>query len=544
MERVYWRLALLLLAISSASADELGILVGGKRVIDRDPGSAADNCSGWVYGACPLLDQNGRVGAMYVATDQITNHCRNPIGSPGRFGDVIALHMRNADDTWTKGTNVIDPSNFQWMSDPDFLAQHPESFVGHLASPSVLKVGARYYMAFVGSLDDQNLCAGEHSASNGCGSCSTPWSYFVAMWAVSDDGVHWRVRQRAPGDPTLIGRPPDSSDRALGSLYKGITRVSMLTADDGFQKYFYIGTQFWSKSVLKMAMFRVPYEPDNEWGIGSNPQLWSFTHNQWVVCDNGRIPDFYDTLNEISLLKFSAPLSSIFQTRVLGQSQYMALTVADYFPGMSFFRRSAVIRYATARSLNDWSGESLVRGGIHMFADGFSYDGSVVDPVAIEESDGRLRLFFSSADGDELHGVLRDGQPDCVHDPTFGATGTYVGTGIYEAVIEPITLRATTTTIRAASFQISVGGLAHYTACVRTLDGSAAEGLASVFDAGRGFADALLRDGCAEIDLRMTALGAHMVTANYNTQNLWQGSFSAAVLQTVVEGERRRAVHH
>src|SRR6266852_9882266 len=130
MERVYWRLALLLLAISSASADELGILVGGKRVIDRDPASAADNCSGWVYGACPLLDQNGRVGAMYVATDQITNHCRNPIGSPGRFGDVVALHTRNADDTWTKGTNVIDPSNFPWMSDLDFLAQHPESFVG------------------------------------------------------------------------------------------------------------------------------------------------------------------------------------------------------------------------------------------------------------------------------------------------------------------------------------------------------------------------------------------------------------------------------
>ena len=525
---------------AAASADEIGILTGGKRIIDRDPSSGADNCSGWVYGPNPVLDQTGRVGSMYAVTDQITNHCRNPIGSAGRFGDVIALHTRNADDTWSKGTTVVDQTNFPWMNDAAFLAQHPESFVGHLASPSVVKLDGRYYMAFVGSMDDRNLCAGEHAATNGCGSCADPWSYFVVMWAVSDDGVHWRVRQRASGDPMLIGRPPDSTDRAPGSLYKGVTRASMLVADEGFQRYFYIGTQFWSARVLKMAMFRVPYDPNGEWGLAGDPALWSWNRSQWMSCDNGRIPDFFDTLNEISLLKFSAPLSSIL-TR---GGQYFALTTADYFPGMSFFRRAAVIRYATAQRLNDWSGETLIRSGIHFFADGFGYDGSVIDPVAIEESDGRLRLFFSSADGDDLHGVSRDGQPDCARDPSFGATGTYVGTGIYEAVIEPITLRSTTTTIRPASFQISIGGLAHYTVCVRTLDGSAAEGLASVYDAGRSFADGLLRDGCAEIDLRMTALGAHTVTANYNTQNLWQGSFSPAVVQTVVEGERRRAVHH
>src|SRR6266536_1676944 len=205
--RVYRRTFVLiaLLVASAALPAELGILTGGKRIIDRDPASAADNCSGWVYGASPLLDETGQVGAMYVATDRITNHCTNPIGSEGRFGDVIALHTRNADDTWSRGTTVINQSNFPWMTDANFLAQHPESFVGHLASPSVIRVDGRYYMAFAGSLDDKNLCAGEHAATNGCGSCVDPWSYFVAMWAVSDDGLHWRVRQRAANDPMFIG---------------------------------------------------------------------------------------------------------------------------------------------------------------------------------------------------------------------------------------------------------------------------------------------------------------------------------------------------
>jgi hypothetical protein len=530
-----------LLAASSASPAELGILTGGKRIIDRDPSNAADNCSGWVYGASPLLDATGRVGAMYVATDQITNHCSNPIGSEGRFGDVIALHTRNSDDTWSRGTTVVNQSNFPWMSDANFLAQHPESFVGHLASPSVVKVDGRYYMAFVGSLDDRNLCAGEHGATNGCGSCVDPWSYFVAMWAISDDGLHWRVRQRS-ADPLFIGRPPDAADRAAGSLYKGITRVSLLAADEGFQKYFYIATQFWSMKVLKMAMFRVLYDPNSEWGIGGDPQLWSWNRSTWVLCENGRIPDFYEALSEISLLRFSAPLSSILRTRVLGPQQFMALSSADYSGGFSWLRRSAVIRYATAMVLSDFGGESLVRSGIHTFADGFGYDGSVIDPVAIEESDGKLRLFFSSTDGDSLNRVSRDGQPDCARDPIFGALAPYVGTGIYEAVIEPIALRPTTITLRPTSFQIPNGALAHYTVCVRTLDGNSAEGLVTVVDSGKNFAETLLIGGCAEIDLRMNGVGAHMVAANYDIQNLWQASRSETIVQTVVEQQRRRAV--
>lgn len=540
---MYWkRLALLLLLCPCAFADEVGILKGGKRIIDRDPNSAADNCSGWTYGAWPLLDQSGRVGAMYVATDRITNHCRSPIGDANRFGDVIALHSRNADGTWSGPTTVLDSANFAWMSDSQFLEQHPESFVGHLASPSVVRIDGRYFMAFVGSVDDRNLCAGEHAATNGCGSCADPWSYFVSMWAVSDDGLHWRVRQRAPADAMLIGRPPDATDRTAGSLYKGVTRVSMVEVDDTFQSYFYIGAQFWSARVLKMAMFRVPYDRANEWGLGGDPQLWSWNQKRWVPCENGRIPDFLDLLNEISLLTFSAPLSAVLRTSIFGQPQYQALTAADYSPSFTWFRRSSVIRYATSQNLTDWRGELFLRSGILAFADGLSYDNSVIDPVAIEEADGTLRLFFSSADGDEQQGIPRDGVHDCAREPVFGATSPYVGTGIYEAVIERITLRPTSLSVLPTSFQIPDGGLAHYRACVNALDGSVVEGLVSVVDSGRSFAEGRLSGGCAEIDLRMHGLGMHSVTANYNTQNVWQASRSPTVVQEVSASQRKRTV--
>jgi hypothetical protein len=43
------------------------------------------------------------------------------------------------------------------MADAEFLAEHPETFVGHLSSPSVVRRDGRYFMAFVGLVDDRSL---------------------------------------------------------------------------------------------------------------------------------------------------------------------------------------------------------------------------------------------------------------------------------------------------------------------------------------------------------------------------------------------------
>jgi hypothetical protein len=50
-----------LLLAPAAPAQVLTITSGGRRVIDRDPGSAAGNCLGWTYGASPALGPNGEI---------------------------------------------------------------------------------------------------------------------------------------------------------------------------------------------------------------------------------------------------------------------------------------------------------------------------------------------------------------------------------------------------------------------------------------------------------------------------------------------------
>src|SRR5262249_32658951 len=155
---------------------------------------------------------------------------------------VIQFHALREDGSWSAGRNVIDRSHFDWMTDAAFLESHLQTFSGHVGSPSVVQRDGRWVMAFAVSRDDRNLCAGEHYTGNVCGSCVDPWSYFVVVWAVSDDGINWRIRERAPGDPTFIGRPPTDAEKTPTSNFKGLTRVS-LVADGG---WFYIAAQYWA----------------------------------------------------------------------------------------------------------------------------------------------------------------------------------------------------------------------------------------------------------------------------------------------------------
>src|SRR5436305_2469649 len=165
-------LGALLLVAASASA-QLVITGGGRRAFDRDPDSASGNCLGWTYGPSPALGANGELVGMYVASDALTQHCPtgSNIESVGRFGDAIQFHALHDDGTWSAGRNVIDRGSFDWMSDAAFLDAHPQTFAGHVASPSVVQRDGRWFMAFSVSRDDRNLCAGEHYAGNVCGSC-------------------------------------------------------------------------------------------------------------------------------------------------------------------------------------------------------------------------------------------------------------------------------------------------------------------------------------------------------------------------------------
>lgn len=343
---------------------------------------------------------------MYTASDALTQHCRAGTGieSAIRFGDAIQFHAVRDDGTWSEGFNVVDRTRLAWMSDVAFLNANLQSFTGHVASPSVVRRDGRWFMAFAASLDDRNLCAGEHYAGNSCGSCFDPWSYFVIVWAVSNDGVNWRIRERAPGDPTFLGRPPTAGERLPGSNFKGLTRVSLLAHGDDF----YLATQYWAVHSIQIAMFRVPYDAADEWGLGGAAEM---------------VPT--------SLTGF---LGSISRTRAFGAERFIALSPYD---------AGRRISYRTSENLVDWTPPEVMRSSIPFFADGLGYAVSVIDPVAVDGPDGKLRVYFASADGDADHGIPRDGRHDCGLYDEFGPTAAYLGTGIYEATVElrPVTPR-------------------------------------------------------------------------------------------------------
>lgn len=487
----------------------LVITSGGRRVIDRDPESAGGNCLGWTYGASPALDERGELVGMYVVSDALTQHCSADVGidSTLRFGDAIRFHALHADGSWSEGANVIDRTSFDWMNDSAFINANLQTYAGHVASPSVVRRDGRWFMAFVVSRDDRNLCAGEHYAGNACGSCLDPWSYFVVAWAVSDDGVTWRIREQTAGDPTFIGRPPNDVERVPPSSYKGLTRVSMLSEGG----YFYIAAQYWARTTLKVAMFRVPYDAQSEWGTSGEAEAWSTRRHAWVTT-----ADYLDAANETSIFSFS--LGSIVRTR----DGFLALSTA-----------SNQIYYQTSSNLVDWTWITPLRSSIPFFADGFGYQTSVIDPVAFEGADGKLHLFFASADGDVDHGVGRDGRHDCGIYSEFGPTAVYLGTGIYDAVVERRALRATLTTLQPRAGRLEVR--------VTALDGTTPAGNVVVADTNGAFRIAPLAGGVATVDLPSTTVGQHQLYAFFDAQGEWDASRSVFVAQRITIPPRRRA---
>jgi hypothetical protein len=474
----------------------LVITSGGRRVLDRDPDGAEANCLGWTYGASPAIGDRGELVGMYVASDALTHHCSSGWDSALRFGDAIRFHALRADASWSAGENVVDRASLDWMNDVAFLEANLQTYTGHVASPSVVHRDGRWFMAFAASRDDRNLCAGEHYDGNACGSCFDPWSYFVLVWAVSDDGVHWRVRQQSPGDPTFLGRPPLDIERTTTSSYKGLTRVS-LVAHDG---YFYLAAQYWARSALKVAMFRVTYDAASEWGTTGEPEAWSPRRRTWVA-----VAHYLDDPLEPSVFVFPNTLGSI-------------VRAGDRF--IAFNSDSNRIFYQTSQNLVDWTPAILLRSSIPFFADGFGYQTSVIDP-------------FASADGDSDHGIARDGRHDCGIYPSFGPTAAYLGTGIYEAVVESRVLRPTTTTLEPRGSRLEVR--------VTAFDGTTPAGNVVVADTSGPFRMAPLVNGIATVDLPVPTPGDHLVYAWFDAQGEWDASRTPVTLQRVPLPRRRAA---
>lgn len=524
---------LLLLVLSlPLQASELAITGGGARVVDLDPASAADNCSGVTYSPSLAGD------AMYVVHDRLVNHCKFELMSADRFGDRIARSTRLG-GAWTAPEVVLDRGSLPWMNDEAYLRAHPEASVGHLASPSVLKIGDRWVMAFTASINDPNLCAGEHPADGTpCGSCRDPWSYFVAMWAVSDDGIHWRVRTPDAGranralDAALLWRTPSTAEATMPSQFKGLTRVSIMDHEEDGRKWIYFLSQFWNRQFIKTAAFRMAWDEASEWGITGEPEL--LTSQGWETMPGGRIPTTIDGTGSPLTLFFSA--GAIARQTLLPVSRYIAFGAADAYDGFTF-RPASFIPWSFSEDLVHWNFGGYVRSTIPYVADATGYGTSVIDPTYYEDVDGP-HLLFASADGDEAAGIARDGKHDCsVAADAANPTAPYIGTGIYDFNLGQRERIATTLTIEAPK-SAAAGGTIHVRITVRGADGSVPHGTVTVY-ASRVL-ELPLVDGQAETDIVVPDRTIE-VTASFNTLGLYLFSGANHVVEAVPVTRRRAA---
>ena len=284
-----------------------------------------------------------------------------------------------------------------------------------------------------------------------------------------------------------------------------------LVADGG---NFYIAAQYWARASLRVGMFRVAYDPASEWGTSSEPEAWSVRRRVWEPAAS-----YLDDQSEPNLFNYPASLGSIVRS-------------GDRF--MAFNPDSNRIVYLTSTNLLDWTPAVVLRSSIPFLADGFGYPNSVIDPVAVSGTDGKLHLFFASADGDPEHGIARDGRHDCGVYSGFGPTAVYLGTGIYETIVEPRTLRPTLMSIAAPV-------LGRFEVRVTALDGTTPAGNVVVQESGGAFRIAPIANGAASVELPLTTPGDHLIFAWFDAQGEWDASRSAGIIQHVPIPPRRRA---
>jgi len=536
------QIAILLTLLASGAFGADLTIHSAHRIIDINP--AGFRCNGWSYGAMPIVNDAGTVDTIYSAGDVLTNHCKEGLDSPNRFGDRIWRHTRNADGTWS-GDVVIGREAFPWVS-----AGHPESYVSHLASPAIVRIGGRWFMAVVASVSDPNLCAAEHNTPTTCGSCASPWSHFAVMWAVSDDGINWHVRDGGGGNAnpalaaSVLWREPAGGDTTAPSNYKSFARVSMVTGTDHGKTYFYLLGMFWGKSLLKETLVRIPYDAGDRWGLGGDAEVLRYVPQDmyaWDPCPQGRLPDWLDQ-SAYSIVNgfFDAFTSSVFTTTSIPGYRYVALGVANNTSQQGFGGGGRnVILYSLSNDLIHWTGQHPLRSGVANFADGLGYAGSVIDPVAVEDPGGHLHLYVTSNDDNS------DGTADCPSNAGFGATAIYVGTGIYEAPLSWEEVPYTTIALAAPAPTVTTGTW-HFPITVTSIDGTLPNGVVSaqvLDDLVPSFSGTKIVNGKGDLYVTFRTTGTRSISAGFSTLGPWAIS-STSIQQVVVPPTHHRAAGH
>jgi hypothetical protein len=515
MRRLIIVMSVLLTAALAASADELVITRGGRRIIDPDPSTAVTNCSGWSYDPAPVAFEND-ISNVYSTSGILRDPCSDALP----FGDEIWHGRRGANGVFTVQP-AITRTSFRWMFGDAPI--DPQTYIGRVASPSVIRTNdGRYFMAFVASVADPAICGGVHTGQV-CGICFDPYSYYVMYWAMSTDGTTWHVLSRGNPDPNialsyaLLYRAPNGSDKTNG-FYRGITRVRILYADT----YVWFLTEFAMGDSTKTIMLRAPFDGTTEFGITGPLEAWRPDLAQFQTVTNSILPEEF---NDSGLESGFPPIVSISDfTQVEGQ-RFIGLIPS-----------SSHIDYVLSNDLLSWTPPKPLRSAVPYFADDRGYDGSVVDPTIVSDASGTMHLFMASDDGDSDHGIPADGVRDCPSTPS------YVGLGIYEGIVQFAPISATSVTIAPRANPVAAG-LVTFDIRVTSANGSSPNGRVSV-SAGTFSTTADVNNGRATVSALFTP-GSYPLHATFTSFGPWASS-NADGQVTVVPGTppKKRAVRH
>jgi hypothetical protein len=259
------------------------------------------------------------------------------------------------------------------------------------------------HILFAASVNDLNVCTGEHWGANVHGSCTAPWSFFAIFHATSADGLPpWTLVNHKHQNANVALQHAafyyEPSPAEMSGDFKGIAAAHAVVADDG---YVHVFAEFWRTNADGAGPQRnihLRTKDMREFDIWLGEPGWN------AVID-GRVPAWVnasgihgkDSQEKWRGEPFPLIISSVHRLEPGGEYKYL-LTAAP--PDNDVY-------LAYSHDLVQWTPQQKVGWDDPTFA-----AAQKLNPFAYEQ-DGELRLLFGASLGSATYGgiAVYEGRP-------------------------------------------------------------------------------------------------------------------------------------
>lgn len=363
-------------------------------------------CLDTLYAPCYV-----RVGdreLMFAMGGHVDASQPSGLTDPDRFADKIYVSERAyGTEVWGAPQLAISKATFPWMQDDSFLRVNPEAFIGSVAGPQVVKLGDWFHMFFSATVNDPNICTGEHDAQSPHGSCTTPWSYFALFHAQSRDGLMWKLadRHRSVANVALSAAMAYYEPSAAEKIghFKGIAMPHSAIFNDDLLTIFIEHWTSGEKEWQRNAVLRTN---------GLVEKVWNGVRFEPIT---GALPQFANDSVWIGN-PFAHIVSHVTLTTHFPGYRYILLAQGA---GLVYGGRGVnnCIEYALSNDLLTWTPAQIVETK-HPALNGQGADNVCLNPHYYEY-ESQPRILFATSDWNG------DGNPDC-------PAGGYYGMAVFE----------------------------------------------------------------------------------------------------------------